>query len=255
VNHAPPPLSGEKRKTKLFGKLLGAKPGKQASSSPYTETSGDSYASSPVPDSSRSSNRYHRTASTLPINRLIDVSCDQRLDGLIIEGKPSQSDLIDAWENILMEYTELIGSAESKHAFTLERKIALLNCKITLVDICLKVLKVSRNDEAVKELAALGYRRPFNWKDPASYQKDIEAVHSRSKTLIELLRQAEADQERLGRSQKGEKTRADWMDEKVVLGKYLGYRIDGEITTVAEYASIYKSFVKSTESDGSRGKD
>lgn len=246
---------------KIFGTKQKSKLRRKGKPLPSIETNGENSALSLSPAPSQSVNTFHLSASTLPLARFIDVYCDNRLEALIIQGTVSPIELLDAWDTILNEYIMIIGSAKTQHLILLQRHIAVLECKIKTVDTCIEALWGmakefnQRSDIAVSELGRIGYRFPFNIKDPESFQKNIDAVYSRSKTLVVELDMKQKEFERVNKNvSSGITTRTDFDAEIITLSKWQGYQIDEEKTTLSKYAHIYKSFVQYVEKQNG-GKD
>lgn len=245
------PENKQRLLTKLLASLQKLRQPRPVKLLASTEMNTDNLSSAQAPVPSPSANTFHLSGSTLPWAKFLDVYCEGKLHSLIISGKPSPVQLIEAWENILSDYVSIIGTSESQYLMALQRQIGVLETKIACVDTCLLLLSQQwqtlgkRNDKAVQELGRMGYRFPFNDNDAASFERDLKAVHTRSKTLLVELETKQKDLQRVNKSVNGKiKERADFDAELMTLSRYQGYNINEEVITVTKYANIYKSFVQ-----------
>lgn len=55
-------------------------------------------------------NKIITSLHKLPLGKFIDCLCDEDLTGLIIEGEPTLNELETAWEGLLMDYNDTIGT-------------------------------------------------------------------------------------------------------------------------------------------------
>jgi hypothetical protein len=191
----------------------------------------------------------HNSLDTLILNDFIQIHVKKKFELLVITGQASPEQIAEAWEAIQEDFMSRMISVEAFAIFHFEKELAIINSKIALVGICLQVLEVKRSDAAVKELAAMGYRRPFNWNDRAAYEADLKAVESRSKTLLERRKTAEdrLKQARRPISERATKTVEDWDMDLAILSKYMGYRLDKKVITVSEFLNISALYSKELE--------
>lgn len=186
---------------------------------------------------------YHSTTSSLSLGKFIDIFCDGNLKALIISGEPSPFDLADAWEAILNQYVDIIGSTESKHLIMLQRQVLLLKAKISLVDTAVKVLSERWSQVTADELMKLGYK--VNEK---TLERDLIMVIDRSKKFIVELDMKAKDFEKMNKTvSTKQKDRSDFEREIARISHYMRFRIDKNQVTVSEYASYYSEYVNAQE--------
>jgi hypothetical protein len=127
---------------------------------------------------------YHKTCDNLPLNKFIDCIVDGNLQALTISGFPTQGQLQAAWENILVEYSEAMGSTEYRMYVQLFKDISISKIILDQLTIALNILQVTYDEFFHTEVnRILRTDCKFNWKDQASYQAEIKKCFNRSKAL------------------------------------------------------------------------
>lgn len=104
---------------------------------------------------------------------------------LVIIGEPDYTELRRAWSNILGEYSDAVGNAEYRIYVGVFKEVTELELKMNAIMAAIDVLRMgvySRYlcDALNKDLRA-SFR--FNYKDPASFQAEVEKAYRRSKAI------------------------------------------------------------------------
>jgi hypothetical protein len=129
--------------------------------------------------------RWYQNIVDLPLKNFIDCSVNGNIAALIISGLPSESDLINAWENIADQYAEAMGDAERKVYVKLLKEVAALECEYRLVQTLVDVLRIGYMQELADELnELLGINFDFNPDDQETYQKLLSRCINRSKAIL-----------------------------------------------------------------------
>jgi len=195
-----------------------------------------------------SKNTFHRSCSTLTLDRFINVLLSGNLLYLIIEGEPSEKDLIDAWNRIADEYSELINSDKNLNTFETYKKLESVKFKLFYITITLDYLKHEYDQELAETLAEMGYHFIQLVPDRKDYLGQIFKVETEAKYLIVLLPQYINEYNILMKDQDVEvgvkRTVMDYEKELMILSKFQGYRIRKEQTTVTEYAAIVNNYME-----------
>lgn len=128
---------------------------------------------------------YHSSIDTLPLCRFIDCIVDNNLAALVITGEPNYNELRRAWSNILGEYSDAVGNAEYRVYVSVFKEVTELELKLSAITSAIDILRqgiYSRYlcDALNKDLRA-SFR--FNYKDPASFQAEVEKAYRRSKAI------------------------------------------------------------------------
>mgnify|MGYP007007267519 CR=1 FL=1 len=211
-----------------------------------------------APDQIKSSNIY-RSIQTLPLHKFIDCIVpienedgteQQSLASLIISGSPTETELKEAWANILQEYSEKIGNAEYKVYIKLYQEIIILELSLEQVYSLVDILQHCYDESLAKELnELLKTDCKFNWKDQASYQAELLKCIRRSKSIkiqhdLKMMQFEAIQKKHEGKEQKQD--RAYYTSMLVTLSDHAKYHIT-EMITVAEYCERIKRFTQFVE--------
>lgn len=188
---------------------------------------------------SRHSSIY-RHCSELPLAIFIDCICNMKLDRLIRSGKASYSELTAAWEQIYSEYCDLMNTHEYRLYMLLAKEIGHLKSKMLAVACCVDALRIRYSEKSVTMLRQYGYAYQFDYKDRDAYQADIDRVVTRSKAMNIAYKIKKKEMEELEKDSEPLREQ-DFTDMITHLSKFIGYRIDPQVTTVSEFASIRKA--------------
>jgi len=138
---------------------------------------------------------YYQDIHNLPLNKFIDCIVDGNLSALTISGFPSPEQLSQAWDFILSQYSELVGTQEYRMYKILYCEVSIL--KITLDQIRILaakgnnqgekvgILRMIENDFFASELnKLLNMNCKFNWADQKNYHEELDKCVRRSKALF-----------------------------------------------------------------------
>lgn len=196
----------------------------------------------------------HRTCQ-LPLDGFIKAHCRGDFSGLIISGDPSNQEILDAWNEIVFEFSGLIKSESTEAQVSLAREIGLLQHHLKYVE-CACVLLSQRYDiDVINELIRMGYDGEYPEQDPVAMKRQLERVKSLSKTYYYDLDQLFDQYARTMKTQEGKKqSEEDFVKNLAMLSKYQGYRLDRFTLTTEEYAIIFSNYLnefKYTQKQGS----
>lgn len=175
------------------------------------------------------------------LDRYIRMTCDDDLQALVIEGKPSNDALEAARLKLLSEFAVLSGSTDK--GVIIAKKVYFYRALIMLYVISANLI-ASGDYSCIETLnkKGLACKEPKNEDEVNKLLKRIKSAITEKK-----VRMAE-EEKRLSRIQgKGEKpTREGYMATLVVISKNAGFRIDTGIT-LAEYAAYLKDYKREFE--------
>lgn len=182
----------------------------------------------------------------LPLNKFIDCIVDNNLSSLTISGYPTQEQLITAWDNILAEYSELIGTDEYRMYVQLYKEVNIIKITLNQITIAINILRVVRDNYFVIELnKLLGTDCKFNWNDQASYQAECTKCMNRSAALkikLDLKNmQFEAIEKKNSSGTGGKLERQYFTSILITLSDHVKYRIE-ETIKMSEYCDRVKRF-------------
>lgn len=124
------------------------------------------------------------------MTQFLDCLCDNKLSALIIEGDPPEEALKESWLVIMGEVHEFKEDRTTSPFLKLLIDIQRLRSHLSLVDMCIQVLKDGYNEEIAANIRKLGYPFPREKKLPSEYLTDLELVSDRAKTKFVQLNQA-----------------------------------------------------------------
>lgn len=157
-------------------------------------------------------------------------------------------DTIPNWEDI---YSEYIGLKENKGVdfiLSMLKDIAYLQTRQYIIFKCVEVLSNVYNAELVSELRSAGCKGAFNWDDAAQYINDLKAAQSYAKRFTSQIKKKEKEIDEYNKRYDGQSAqRKDFDIQAVTLGKYLGYRVSLDETTVAEWCAIINEYERYCE--------
>lgn len=203
---------------------------------------------------------YHKSIHDLPLNKFIDCMVDKNLSALIISGYPSAGLLKEAWDNILNEYSDIIGSQEHRMIFQLWKEVAVM--KVSVDQIRLLAARGSDTEDKgilrmvyIKEMAdelnrILGTDCKFNWEDQNTYHAELDKCVNRGKALLIQYDMKTLQFAALEKQAKGEEsapiTRQYFTSILITLSDYAKYRIE-ETIKMSEYCERIKRFAEYCE--------
>lgn len=186
----------------------------------------------------------HRNCKTLSIALFKEAYCNNNLSVLIISGTPPDNEILDAWNEIIFEYSSLFKSEEGDYLFELAQRIGLLKHEIAYVEYAVMLLRIKYDQDIIDELTRLGYGGEYNWEDQKSFQKQLNRVISICKTNVFDVKQLSDEYDRLNKTTKGKKLNEEEFTRNVLmLGKYQHYYLDEANTSVFQYAMIMNNYL------------
>ncbi len=185
----------------------------------------------------------------LPLSLFITCITESKFDVLIIEGNPSQADLVECWSNIWFQYIDLNEDNESIYILQLKKEITILENRIKIIECCLFCLKIVNSQNLINTLKDYGVTvLPF---DNPGYQQSLtraEALLAPKKLqLKEKVKEVELHEE----SKEGGTIDRSYFDKMLIrLSKFQHYHIDKQKVMVSEFVMLmreYLVFVRSTQ--------
>ena len=122
------------------------------------------------------SNLFYQCSET-PLQVFIDCLCHKRFERLIKSGKPSQDEIMEAWNELFTEYCDLSGSNEMNEVLQVTKKIGVIQSKLTAISLSVVVLSHRDSEIAKENLRNLGFNFDFD-KDLVN---DLQRVIAASK--------------------------------------------------------------------------
>jgi hypothetical protein len=165
---------------------------------------------------------------------------------LIIEGEPDEYDLLEAWQNIIDEYCELVKTPKTNGIADCYKRIEHCHFKIKFTERCLEFLYDWYDEEVAMFLMEIGLSFPVRIDDTSLYYKQLERIETQAKSFVVELANLEIEYKRLNPEQEHalKKTEVDYEKDIAILSQFMGYRIDKRTTSVTEMCAIMNLFTE-----------
>ena len=118
--------------------------------------------------------KMYRTVHELPLTVFIDCYCDGDYTGLAISGSPTHEELVEVWDDLNKQYTEIIGGESVKNRLRSVKDYYKLSTKLQLAEILLTTLDRVQNEELYNQLFTFGYNIPKKPFSPENLSKTIK---------------------------------------------------------------------------------
>lgn len=163
--------------------------------------------------------------------------------GLIQSGNPTPEKLYQAWEYVYMEYCDLSGDVNHRQILNLSKEVGYLESKLLTIRSCCLVLSIRYSKTMADILHRIGYRQRLDPASGQAYYDDINSIVKKSKAILIAIEQKRYEHEQLLKQYEGQKIDEAYFDEALVeLGRFMGFRLDPQITTVSEFVAIRNRF-------------
>ena len=188
----------------------------------------------------------------LPLKNFETCLLDKNLSSLIISGFPKEVDLMFAWETIIQEYTEALGSSEFILYRNMFKQVEILKLDMAMLTMLVTGLRKNYSLKLCGELnAMLRTRFPFNIKDVKSYLSDLKKCEGRMGGLKINLDLKVLEFEAIKKNHE-EKNAGKPIDNNyftsmlVILSRVNGFRLTKDIS-VREYCEYYRQCAQENE--------
>lgn len=177
----------------------------------------------------------------LPLNRFIECVRSNRTTLLRKHLFVGRKCLRATWLVIMEEYAKLLGDTKYQRTFQLSRDITRDACILTLIELCINVLRAKYSQGCVGVLNKLGYTYKFDKNDSLSYHSDLERVAKKAKMLrVEIEKNRVLYENIISIS--GDNGKDNFSGTLLILSKYMGYRIDLKTITVTEFIELKNQY-------------
>lgn len=182
----------------------------------------------------------------VPLDIFLDCCFDKDYERLCISGNASESDLLQAWEKIYVEYADLTNEGGGNELFDKTVEINYLATKIYIVDKIVKHMQVSFSSELLGILKYYGVDCAVKETDtrPERFTK-LENTIARTKrwsTELDVLRKEFAELQEQHTDKVG--GREAFEDALTNLSAYRKYAVLSKDLTVRQYVKSSKSMEK-----------
>lgn len=134
--------------------------------------------------------KLYRSIHDLPLTIFIDCQCEQKYDGLILQGNPTESELSETWADLLQQYAELIGGKDVMVKVDDTRKLLRSECRLTRIDNLLFMINTMPCEAFYNSLFSFGYKMqkpPFSFDNFKKVLKLFLGYYNLEKTKYKIL--------------------------------------------------------------------
>lgn len=196
-----------------------------------------------------------------PLSVFIACFCRHEYQALIIEGEPTEAELMDAWTTIYAQSVDICGSQNSQYVLELQKDIELLQYKITTTEGALKLLAIKHDDRIVAILRGLKYDTTHLVEGHLRYKRNLVEIESDLPPLkmkLEVKEKELKDFNAMQDEDGKESTEDSFRDMLVRLSRYMrGQLLRPTEIMAGEYFRILKDYIqyysskqRKTEPDG-----
>lgn len=195
--------------------------------------------------------KFITSCNDLMMDKFIKCLLHKEYSCLILEGSPTEIEMREVWDNIFMDYLDLMDNNKTKLLAKSIKDIARNEAKLMVIELALRVL--SHHYEfigeenyliCVKNLKDYGYDYEYP-RDDEARMKDLERVRSVSKMAIIKLQSDRANYDKLLNENQNKVVReSDFNETFIALSKFMGYSVKPQTTTVSEYCGMIKTISK-----------
>lgn len=191
----------------------------------------------------------YRRCSETPMLVFLRCMCEEDYSALIIEGRPTSDEIMEAWLLLLSEYQELRGdSIDSVEQVRLSREIWKLRSHLQLVDYCVQFLAQRYSESIADSLRNLGYIFKPTELVPYKYIGLLNNIINKTKLkyvqLQQMVKQLEAEIKK-GLPQKP--TREQFENTLIHIEEMQKTSYDLDDITVYKYVMLEKKLQKHIE--------
>lgn len=188
----------------------------------------------------RSSNLY-RTCNECPLDVFIDCLVDEKYERLIKYGKEAKYRLYEAWEGILIEYSDLSKDSSMNRFLNLSKTIHAMQCKITAARLSAYTLIMKGDESSANRLKKLGFSLSFSNE---SMVDDLKVVEGRLKSLEIEYKIKLKEYETFLKEGKKQKANREYFDSMLIdISKFMGFRLISSQITVSEFINIRNKLI------------
>jgi len=213
---------------------------KQAKASDFLETTKDDYVSQP--EVNQCSVILHRSCEEVSVKIFKQCFYRGNYSGL---GNGTPEQIAEAWEAIVSEWSGLMKNDDSEYKLSMANNILELQKHVFFVESAIAVLQKYYDKEIIDRLInECGYNGNYPDDDKEALLKQLYRVNSMCKSKVYELWELTDEYDRLNKASLGEKDSEGDFDRGVHrLGKYQGYPIDQDKTSIYDLTQIHNNYI------------
>ena len=188
------------------------------------------------------------TCDQLTLDRFIHCFKGGDLSVLVIEGNADLNTLSSVWNDIYLEFVDLMSTGETEYVMDLRRRINIASIEIEEIESILFCLSFKPYPKLIDKLKDHGYYNEFNIANPEEYMESLKAVEQSLGSKRFQLEQDIKELKGYVEQQMNKEMDMDFFDFMVIrLSKYFGFMIDEKTVTVSKFVRMIKEFAKNNK--------
>lgn len=192
--------------------------------------------------------KIYDSITDLLLSKFIDCLVNDNLYALVITGDPVKEDLQTAWNDIIIQYNDALGDAETKMYVTLLKDVMDLKADIRKIEMCLTVLRFPYYDEFfTKELNILTASKfSFDISNKEQYFEELDRCERITNGRRLRLKLKEAAFQAIKEKEEVAKkpSKEYFLSTLITLSDFAGYNITEEQITVYVYCERMRRLEK-----------
>ena len=183
----------------------------------------------------------YKSCFTLPLERFINCIVDHDYNSLVIKGKHTPEELAAQWEQIYAEYSELSGNIVYSNYVDLMKDYVRSLYQLQVLIGALSVLSLKYDPEMVKALRTVGFNEPLPEDDIEVFLSSMDKLSRKIGSVNLMVKNTRAKVEAEQKKMKSKQmTRQDFLGVISGVTKFMQFRIDPKVVTVAEFVAYQK---------------
>lgn len=215
---------------------------------PYTKrgtTTGSSNTAS-QPKTGTKLSRLYQNITELPLTNFIDAYVDNKLSSLIIEGYPTELEILQTWDKIRIQYADAVADPQFKNYAITKGQAAQLELTMEMATMLINELRLhycTNLHERINKL--FSYKFNFDLQDNEKYENELRKAERRmGGWKIELSLKKSAVEKMEKGMQGGEVNREYFQGLKLTIHTHFKVPLINENTTTWEFCELLKRIRK-----------
>ncbi len=189
---------------------------------------------------------WYRDIHNLPLHKFEDCFLNNNISALTIAGFPTEQELKKAWDHILIQYADLLGSDEFKLYMHLYREVEVISIDWESVKFLTSLLRNIRDQYFCDELNKLvNVNFDYPWENQEVYQKQIDRCERRGKAFkircdLKMV-EFENMKKKIEAKNNKEIDKNYFTSMLIMLSRHYQYRITKDVT-MGEYIEMIRQY-------------
>ena len=193
---------------------------------------------------SSASRQIINTCDRLTLAGFMRCLYDGDFSALVISGKFSEEEQREAWLDVFEQYSFMTDNDHYQRLLKAMNEFRRLSGKMLAIRAFLTATIYKKYDrENVLMIRSLFPNLKLNPEDQEGWTRDIQRLISNAKTLQIMCDMQLSEIDRIkNEGKKDNGGREVFVDGMIIIGKWMGFRIDPEKVYVSEYARMQKQY-------------